>query len=262
MPAQVAVALSPSDFLTKSKTGFVDSDEKSKRRRTEAINQLRRAGSPYAQIARQRAFKTGQKSSTFPWADTVAALHEHAGRCWLASEIAIIGAASSFPLAYTKKPDSTAFGRTSHPSELLSQSRTNSGNAQWWRDQFDGLNDDLARAEWVLALWCTACSPVVSELLPMLESTFEQLPKRRRRTVRRAAEQIARYGWLNKRPVTTATDVPELAALNQLRASAPPTTEPTLGAATSRDSSAWVPSLLSVAREGKWLKVDAKPTYW
>jgi hypothetical protein len=42
MPAQVAVALSPGEFLTSSKTGFVASDEKTKRRRNEAINLLRR----------------------------------------------------------------------------------------------------------------------------------------------------------------------------------------------------------------------------
>lgn len=80
MPAQVAVALSPGDFLTSSKTGFVRGDDKTKRRRSEAINQLRRAGSAYTQIAKQRAFKTGQKGSTFPWAETAAALHAHVGR--------------------------------------------------------------------------------------------------------------------------------------------------------------------------------------
>lgn len=116
MPAQVAVALSPGDFLTTSRTGFVGADEKTKRRRSEAINQLRRASSAYTQIAKQRAFKAGQKGSTFPWADTAAALHAHVGRRWLVSEIAIIGAASPFPPAYTKKPGSTPFGATSHPS--------------------------------------------------------------------------------------------------------------------------------------------------
>ncbi|MFD2028539.1 NACHT domain-containing protein [Promicromonospora aerolata] len=261
MPAQVAVALSPGGFFTSSKTGFVGSNEKTKRRRTEAVNQLRRAGSPYAQIAKQRAFKAGQKGSTFPWADTAAALHEHTGRRWLASEIAIIGAASPFPPAYTKKPGSTPFGSTSHPSELLAQARANSRNADWWREQLDVLDDDLARSEWALALWCTASGPVVTELSPTLESVLSQLPAPRRSTVLRAADQIARYGWLSKRPVTAATDVPELAALNELRTSAPPTIGRDGGAATSRDSSVSAPSLLSVAREGKWLKVDAKPAY-
>jgi hypothetical protein len=176
MPAQVAVALSPNDFLMSSKTGFVSSDEKTKRRRSEAINQLRRAGSPYAQIAKQRIFKVGQKGSTFPWAETAAALHTQVGRRWLVSEIAIIGAASPFPLAYTKNPGATPFGSTSHPSELLAKARANSRNAQWWRAQFDALGDDLARAEWALALWCAASGPVVTELLPALESRSASSP--------------------------------------------------------------------------------------
>ena len=259
--AQVAVALSPGGFLTSSKTGFVGGGEKTKRRRTEAINQLRRARSPYAHIAMQRAFKVGQKGSTFPWAETAAALHAHVGRRWLVSEIAIIGAASPFPPAYTRKPGSTPFGTTSHPSELLAQSRANSRNAQWWREQHQGLDDDLVRAEWALALWCVAAEPVVTELLPTLESVLSQLPVRRRSTVLRAAKRIARYGWLRSRAVTAATGDPELTALNRLRTPTSPTAERDGDVSAPRDSPATVSSLLSVAREGKWLKVDAKPAY-
>lgn len=259
MPAQVAVALSPGDFLTSSKTGFVRGDDKTKRRRSEAINQLRRAGSAYTQIAKQRAFKTGQKGSTFPWAETAAALHAHVGRRWLVSEIAIIGAASPFPPAYTKKPGSTPFGTTSHPSELLAQVRANNCNAHWWQQQLDDLDDDLSRAEWSLALWCVASEPVVTELLPTLESVLDELPAPRRRTVLRAAEQIARYGWLDARPVTAATGDPDLAALNRLRASRPATEHAIVH--PSPDGAAAVPSLLSVARGGSWLKVDSKPAY-
>jgi len=260
MPAQVAVVLAPGDFLTHSKTGFIAGDDRSQRRRSEAINQLRRSGSPYAQIAKQRAFKVGQKGSTFPWAETASALHAHTGRCWLASEIAIIGAASPFPAAYTKKAGSTPFGRDGHPTELLAQARANSDDVEWWRQQFGALHDDLAKAEWALALWCTASGPAVSELLPLLVSVLRQLPGPRRRTFLRAAEQIARYGWLNKRPVTATTNDHELAALNQLRTSSPSTVE-RARVAPARESAAAAPSLLRIARQGKWLKVDAKPTY-
>ena len=261
MPAQVAVALSPDDFFTSSATGFVDSDEKTQRRRSEAINQLRRAGSPYAAIARQRAFKVGQKGSTFPWVDAAAALHDHIGRCWLASEIAIIGAASPFSLAYTKKPEAATFGSTSHPSELLAQTRANNRNAHWWRQQLDASEDDLARAEWALALWGTASSEVVSELLPAMEEVLDQLPAPRRRTVLRAAKQIARYGWLNNRPVAGDTADTELACLNRLRASTPPTSSRQGGASAPYDQATSQPSLLSVARSERWLKVDAQPAY-
>lgn len=260
MPAQVAVALSPGEFLTSSKTGFVGGDEKARRRRSEAINQLRRAGSAYTQIAKQRAFKAGQKGSTFPWAETAAALHDEVGRRWLVSEIAIIGAASPFPPAYTKKPGSAPFGTNSHPSELLAQSRASNRNSQWWREQLDAHEDDLSRAEWALALWCVASEPVVTELLPSLESVLNHLPASRRRTVLRAAEQIARYGWLNNRPITATTSDPDLDMLNRLRTSSP-ATEHDAAVPPTPGSSTAAPSLLSVARKGTWLKVDSKPAY-
>lgn len=261
MPAQLAVALSPGGFLTSSKTGFVAGDEVAKRRRTEAISQLIRADSPYAQIAKKRAFRAGQKGSTFPWAETAAALYAHAGRCWLASEIAIIGASSPFPPAYTKKPGATSFGSTGHPSELLAQARTNARNAGWWGEQLNTLNDELARAEWALALWCIASGPVISEQLSSLGTVLGQLSAPRRSTVLRAAEQIARYGWLNNRPVTAPTEDPELAALNQLRTHVPSAAEQDGAKPVARDRSTPLPSLLRIAREEKWLKVDASPVY-
>ncbi|GAA2012894.1 NACHT domain-containing protein [Microbacterium ulmi] len=260
LPAQIAVALSPGDFFTTSKTGFVAGDERTKRRRSEAINQLRKVKSPYEGIAKQRAVKVGQKGSTFPWAETAAALHAYVGRCWLASEIAIIGAASPFTTAYTKRPDATAFGNASHPSVLLAQSRGNSRDADWWRQQLDALDDDLARAEWALALWSVASGAVVTALLPSLESALEQLPGARRRTAFRAAEQIARYGWLSSRAVTGNVRDPELAALIELRTSAPQVDDAVSTELSSREHPAQA-SLLSVARAEKWLKVDAQAAY-
>lgn len=261
MPAQVAVALTPGEFLTSSDTGFISGDDRAKRRRSEAINQLRKARSPWEQIGKKRGFKSGQKGSTFPWANTAAAVHEHAGRCWIASEIAIIGAASPFRLAYRKCAAATAFGTTSHPSELLAQTTIHSRDADWWREQLDAIdNGDLGRAEWALALWSVASGPVVSELLPELTHVLGQLPAGRRRTALRAAEQIARFGWLEKRPVTGDTSDAELAALNRLRA-------PTSQTARRQDArSGWgdqttLPSLLSVARVARWLKVDTAATY-
>ena len=261
MPAQVAIALSPGDFLTSSETGFVADDEKTKRRRTEAINQLRTAGSPYMQIAKQRAFKTGQKGSTFPWANTAAALHEHTGRCWLSSEIAIIGAASPFRLGYTKNSEASAFGSDGHPSVLLAETRASDGKADWWREQLDAARDDLAQAEWALALWAAASGAVVSELLPDLAAVVGRLPSSRRRTLLRAAEQIARFGWLTKRPVIGDTTDTDLAALNQLRLPTSPTTP-------RQDRRSWLAdqptpqsSLLSVARAERWLKVDTAASY-
>ncbi len=258
MPAQVAAALAPGEFFTSSTTGFISGDARAKRRRSEAITQLRKASSPWEEIAKTRGYKPGYKGSTFPWADTATAVHDHVGRCWTASEIAIIGAASPFKVAYTKRPEATAFGPTGHPSELLAQSRTNAGKASWWREQLGTVHSDLDRAEWALALWCVATGPVVSELLPELAEVLAQLPDSRRRTVLRAAEQIARFGWLERRAVSGSTTDAELDALNQLRVPIPPA-EP--GERVGSGGQTTMPSLLSVARADRWLKVDALATY-
>lgn len=258
MPAQVAVALAPGEFFTSSTTGFMSGNDRAKRRRAEAMNQLRKARSPWEEVAKTRAFKSGYKSSTFPWADTAAAVHEHVGRCWTASEIAIIGAASQFGLAYTKRAEAAAFGPAAHPSELLAQTRAGSGNVDWWREQLKIVDDDLGRAEWALALWCVASGPALSELLPELTEVLGQLSDPRRRTVLRAAEQIARFGWLQKRPVTGDTSDAELASLNKLRV---PAAAREWVDASSSSNQTTVPSLLSVARAGRWLKVDTEAVY-
>jgi hypothetical protein len=258
MPAQVAVVLTPGQFLTNSRTGFVSGDDTAKRRRSEAINQLRKARSPWEQISKKRAFKSGHKGSTFPWAYTATAVHQYTGRCWIASEIAIIGAASPFGLAYSKRAEATAFGTTGHPSELLAQTTAHSRNVGWWREQLKTIDDDLGRAEWALALWSVASGSVVSELLPELTDVLGQLPVLRRRTVLRAAEQIARFGWLERRPVTGDTTDAELAALNRLRVPVSPT-EREDGSGSGDQTT--LPSLLSVARAERWLKVDAAAAY-
>lgn len=257
MPAQVAAALAPGEFFTSSTTGFISGDDRAKRRRSEVITQLRKVASPWEEVAKTRRYKPGYKGSTFPWADTATAVHEHVGRRWIASEIAIIGAASPFKLAYTKRAEATAFGSTGHPSELLGQSRANAVKSGWWREQLGTVDDELHRAEWALALWCVATGPVVSELLPELVEVLGQLPDSRRRTVLRAAERIARFGWLQRRPVTGDTSDAELASLNKVRVPAAGERQDVSG---SGDQTT-VPSLLSVARAGRWLKVDTEAVY-
>lgn len=263
MPAQVAVALSPGAFFTSSKTGFVDQDERTSRRRNEAIFQLRRTGSPYALISEKRAFKTGEKGSTFPWANTAAALQNHTGRCWLASEIILIGASSPFSLGYMKKPGATAFGPGSHTSELLAQTRAHSDDTNWWQQEVDAIQDELSRAEWALAIWGVASGKVISDLLPTLERILSKLQPQSRQTVLRAAEQITRSGWLNDRRVIGDPGDPKLALLISRRRGtlSPATIRLPEEAPTPQGPAAPEASLLAFARLARWLKVDAQPVY-
>jgi hypothetical protein len=259
MPAQVAAALSPSHFFTASEAGFTGSSE-ADRLRSDAIRQLGRVRSPYAIIAKHRAFKAGHKGSTFPWETTAAALHAHAGRCWLASEIAIIGAASPMRLGYTKRPGATAFGSSGHPSELLAQTRSHANSAAWWRTQLELVeNDDLGRAEWSLALWSVASAPVVSELLSVLEGGLGKLSLERKRAFLRAAEAVTESGWLSKLPVTADAGTTGLDALIARRNHHGPAARSV--ASTPPEGVKPHESLLTVARREGWFKVDAQPAY-
>jgi hypothetical protein len=189
--AQLAVALAPGDFLARSANTFVEADLPRQKRRHDALKQLQKAGSPYAAIAERRRFKAGQQGSTFPWADTASALFERAGRCWLASEIAIIGAASSsHQLAYTKKPQYTAFGSTGHPCQLLALTRIHAADADWWCRQLEITDDELGNAEWLLAVDTVATADVAIELSDVIQSMCAGLPQSRLRAVDQAARRI------------------------------------------------------------------------
>jgi hypothetical protein len=260
VPAQVAVALSPAVFFTNSDTGFVDEDDNPHPRRSEAIVHLRRAHSPFALIAQERVFKAGQKGTTFPWADTAASLREHAGRCWLASEIAIIGASSPFRTGYVKKLDATTFGEGSHPSELLAQTRAHRTDSNWWREQLKELEDELSRAEWSLAVWAVASGKVLTDLLQEWQRVVSELQPQSRRVVLRSAEQITRSGWLKHRSLSgDYPDDSELAHLMRLRREVLPGPFHRENLETSPVVS--VPPLLDIARSMKWLKVDSHAVY-
>ena len=260
MPAQVAAALAPHSFVADSEARFPASSD-TERLRSDAIGQLGKALSPYAAIAKHRAFnKAGYRGSTFPWENTAAALHVHAGRCWLASEIAIIGAASPMRLGYTKRPGATAFGSSGHPSELLAQSRAHANDAAWWQAQSKVVeDDDLGRAEWSFALWSVASGAVISELLSALEDAIEALSPQRKRAVLRAAETMVESGWLRKRPVTVNGGVAYLGPLIARRNGHP--THTSNAAPPAPEGVKSPDSLLSIARAEGWFKVDEQPTY-
>lgn len=261
-PAQVAVALSPAEFYAfGSGTPTYRPPASSPDRRSQAIQQLRKAGSPYAEIAGLRRFRKGEKGSTFPWANAATALRQHVGRCWLAAEIAVIGAASPLRNGYTLAPGTEALGSAGYPATLIAQTRENRASASWWRDRLRACEDDLARAEWVLALWAIAEGHVIDELFSELNKAIEQTSTRLQHALQIAARRLSDSGFLlHRRITTTDTATGILAEMLAIR-NAKPTTPRRADPESLHVVEVAPKPLATVARRAKWLKVDQVATY-
>ncbi|QDZ14170.1 NACHT domain-containing protein [Humibacter ginsenosidimutans] len=258
VPAQIAVALTPAAFYSFG----VDSatpqpNAASPDRRSQAMQQLRKSNSPYVPIAALRRFRQGEKGSTFPWSNTATALLERVGRCWLVSEIAIIGAASPLRNGYKLKTGMEALGSDGHPAALIAQTRANRANSAWWAMRLTACDDDLARAEWALALWAVADAQVINELDTRIVEVVGQLPDGLRRACRIAARRLAQAGFLAHGPVSTSPDDP----LHDWVGRPDGEDEIILQQAKAATRDTQPEPLAVVARRKKWLKVDQTATY-
>ncbi len=255
--AQLAVALNPADFNVNEAGMHSYLTPASSGRRSQAMQQLRKAGSPYAAIAGLRRFRRGEKGSTFPWANTAAALAKHAGRCWLAIEIAVIGAASPLRSGYTLPSRAEAFGPTGHPAALIDQTRANRANSGWWLERLHACEDDLGHAEWALALWAVAEGNVIDELFNELARTIERTSEPFQRALLIASRRLSGSGCLDQREVAADSATGVLAEMLASR-----NTPRTVNWPPSRRADEPSPKpLAGVARRAKWLKVDQVAAY-
>lgn len=260
-PARIAVALSPAEFCAFGPDApTFRLAASSPDRRAQAIQQLRKANSPYTNIAGLRRFRRGEKGSTFPWANAATALLQHVGRCWLVSEIAVIGAASPLGNGFTRALGTEALGSAGHPATLIEQTRKNRANASWWRGRLAACQDDLARAEWALALWAVADGQVIDELFDELTRVVDQIPLRLQRALRIAAQRLAESGFLHRRVIATESASGILAELLAAREAGPSTPSRAVPKPSHVVDAAPKP-LAVVARRAKWLKVDQVATY-
>ncbi|MFC5813610.1 hypothetical protein [Nonomuraea harbinensis] len=211
-------------------------------------------------MATYRRFRRGEKGSTFPWSNASKALFDEVGRCWLVTEIAVIGAAMPLHLGYTVLPGAQALGAGGHPAALIAQTRDHARDATWWRDQLKVCGDDHSQAEWALALWAIAAGETIDELFTELEQLVDLLPVRRRRAIRIVALRLGDAGLLTERPVTSTPSTSDLLAemLAARTGHAPAVCSPEW-AVPAAINDRW--PLAGVARTAKWLKVDQAPQY-
>lgn len=256
LPAQIAAALSPGEYYAfGAETAAYRPATASNDRRALAMHHLRKNAPEYATIARLRRFRRGEKGSTFPWANTATALLNHAGRCWLASEIAIVGAAAPFGLGLTRAPGTVALGSASHPATLIMETRANAGDEAWWRERLQDCHDDLSRAEWALALWAVASPAVVRVFSTEIEETVKHLPEDLKRAAVAASRRLTESGWVAQHPVSAG--LPSVFdGITRTRGVAV-----TEGKVLIAENGSVSKPLAEIARKRKWLKVDRSASY-
>ncbi|MFD8384972.1 NACHT domain-containing protein [Streptomyces sp. NPDC059679] len=163
----------------------------------------------------------GQAATTSIWGNTARAVSELFGPCWLAAEIAVIGAATD-PHRFLTGGDLTrgseCFGSRPDYGRLLQEVRHNRANGPWWTDTFTTYADPLSRAVWVLALLNTADQDVVFEHLEHVDDAISKLPDERLSALRMSSSRLGASPLgrsLPERILATAADR-SLATVNLL----------------------------------------------
>nr|WP_271209867.1 NACHT domain-containing protein [Rhodococcus wratislaviensis]GLK34654.1 hypothetical protein GCM10017611_15030 [Rhodococcus wratislaviensis] len=147
--------------------------------RQAALRRLKAHDARFEQLQRALRFNKGQTGTTSPWGNTARALCNIYGPCWLAAEIAIIGAAlptDEFRTGVDITRDSAPFGPAADYGRLLRDIRFNRAKSEWWDEQFAEHEDPLSRATWALALAAVASPDIVAANLIKLGTVTEELP--------------------------------------------------------------------------------------
>ncbi len=132
------------------------------------------------QIKAALRVKAGQKRTTSRWVNTARALAEfYAGPCWLATEIAAIGAAlnpTEFRTGGDTIKDAPCFGVDMDYGQWVPAVRHHRGRHEWWEEQRYCCTNDHSQAAWVLGLLAVANPEVVARLIATIGEVVTNLP--------------------------------------------------------------------------------------
>ncbi|MEU4714290.1 hypothetical protein AB0F73_11645 [Micromonospora purpureochromogenes] len=147
--------------------------------RQQAQRRLRDRDPRFERVLAAIRIGRGQGGTTSMWSDPARELAALYGPCWLATEIAVIGASSPdsmWTTGGTITRGAEPFGPDPDYGKLLQESRFNRSDAAWWKAQFDAYADELSRASWCLALIGVASEQVVLSNIERLDAAANAMP--------------------------------------------------------------------------------------
>ncbi len=205
MAGDLVRLLAPRHFLIKARedqrpylvdVGHCDAVDPDHQRQA-VLRRLKDRDARFARIQNAMRFSKGQAGTTSPWGDTARELAAIYGPCWLAAEIAIIGAASpddQWKIGGTFTKDSQPFGPDADYGRLLQECRFNRSRSGWWTEQFDAYNDELSHAIWCLALLTVAAEAVVVACIDRLTTVVSSLPTDRLAALCLSSSRMGAWG--------------------------------------------------------------------
>ncbi|MGW0810756.1 NACHT domain-containing protein [Nonomuraea sp. NPDC002799] len=176
--ADLLCALAPQHFLAMARDPLLSAAASppltppAAGRRTDAWRRLRQRDVRMSQLQNASKFSKWQNGTTSPWGNTARAIKQIFGPCWLAAEIAVIGAASSdrrWTTGGDRDSGSACLGADPDYGYLLQSLRGARRDTNWWLMQLAEHGDPLSRATWALALISVADPTVVKACLAHLD---------------------------------------------------------------------------------------------
>lgn len=226
-PADLVNALAPRQFLALAKpldrrvfetnsghceTLLIDL------KRTHAFRRLKDRNPAFGKI--QRAMNLARKAvnTVQPWSDCAQQLRHLYGPSWLATDIAVIGAAIDSNQRRDLGPMSphcTAFGSTIHYGNLVNDVRVHRSDAAWWTAQRAGL-EGFDLAAWIYALAAVAAPDVLNDTMTELRSAVDSLDDFLLGPVLRSSSRLGLSGISRRLPTSLVTQARQSAATTLL----------------------------------------------
>ncbi|MFF2386331.1 NACHT domain-containing protein [Streptomyces sp. NPDC058108] len=170
-----------------------------------AFRRLRDRDPRFALLQQKAKNTAGQANTTSIWGNTARAVSELFGPCWLAAEIAIIGAAANPKTLLTGGDltrDSECFGSRPDYGRLLQETRRNRAEPAWWTETFTTYTDPLSRAVWVLALLSTATQDTLLEHVEHVDDAISKIPDEMLSALRLSSSRLGAMAFA--RPLSEA----------------------------------------------------------
>lgn len=209
--ADLVNALAPREFMALCKGGGRASFEMpsahctvalAPEKRRDAFRRLARVDGRLSKV--QAAMNTARRSlnSVAPWSLAAAHLRDVYGPCWLAADIAIIGAAISSdrrrdvgPMNPTRRP----FGPDVDYGRLVNDVRKHRRDGEWWRDQHDQLTPS-DRAVWIYALVAVVDPQVVADCVDVVTEAVATLTTDELRVLMASSSRLGLSGISRRLP--------------------------------------------------------------